>query len=452
MPTIAIIGAGFTGSMIAVHLLRQREYRPGAILIEKRPRFGRGLAYSTDNWCHLLNVPAGKMSAFPAEPAHFLAWVNSPEAGADRQYDAASFVPRRLYGDYLASLLDAAAQANPSRFERVTAQVIDLVPATDGVDVHLANRPMIRADRAVMALGNFPPLPPIKNASELTASGRYIPDPWQAQALERIPPDASIVLIGAGLTTVDIALALIRGGHRGAMRAISRHGLLPRRHLPPGPVVAPFELDDLLFSARGMLRTIRRRITDESPDNWQGVIDALRPVIQEAWRRAPIAERKRFVRHLQARWDVHRHRLAPEIATQIDQAVEGGQLQFHAGRVIECGGIADGISVHMRPRGHSEIVTLAAEYVINCTGPASDYRRIDDSLVRNLLKRGLVRPDPLGLGLETDRELHLLDSDGQPSDRLFAAGPMTKGEAWEITAVPDLRTQAAALADRLAAI
>jgi uncharacterized NAD(P)/FAD-binding protein YdhS len=452
MPTIAIVGGGFTGSMAAVHLLRHSRLRPHVILIERRPRFGRGLAYSTDNPDHLLNVPAGKMSAFAGEPSHFLDWANSPAAKAGRHYEAASFVPRRLYGDYLWSLLEVA-ERNSADFERLGGQVIDIGPKARGVELQLDGGTVLRADVVVLALGNFPPLPPMNNTPELIAAGRYIPDPWEPGAIERIPADATVVLIGAGLTMVDIAIALMRNGHRGALDAISRHGLRPRRHAPSSsPPPSPFKLDEMPLTARGMLRRIRHRIRDGSPENWQGVIDALRPITQELWRRAPIIERKRFLRHLQARWDVHRHRLAPEVADQIDDAVTAGRLHLHAGRVIECMREDGAVLLKMRPRGENEVVTLITDYLVNCTGPAADYQRIDDQLVRNLLARGIARPDSLHLGLEVDNHLRLIDAQGKPSRNIFAAGPVTKGEAWEITAVPDLRVQAAALADYLASL
>jgi uncharacterized NAD(P)/FAD-binding protein YdhS len=217
------------------------------------------------------------------------------------------------------------------------------------------------------------------------------------------------------------------------------------------PPVPPFTLDELPLTARESLRTVRRRIRAERAAGWQPVIDSLRPVTQELWRRAPQTERARFLRHLQARWDVHRHRLAPEVAAQIDQAIATGQLHFHAGRVVACEVADDGLAVHILPRGSSEPATIPAQYVINCTGPASDYRRIDDPLVRNLLTRGLIRPDPLRLGLDVDHDLRLIARDGTPSPRLYSAGPATKSEAWEITAVPDLRVQVEALARHLAA-
>jgi uncharacterized NAD(P)/FAD-binding protein YdhS len=457
MPTIAIIGAGFTGSMLAVHLMSRADERLRVILIERRPHCGLGLAYSTPNPSHLLNVPAGKMSAFPSDPNHFLAWLNSrtPDSDSDdRLYVPGSFVPRHLYAAYLSTILDCAAESvPPHRFQRITAQATDLSANNASVKIRLSNGATVAANLGVLALGNFPPLPPFAVSSKLATSGRYLPDPWLPGALDSIPHDATIVLMGAGLTMVDIAIALIHHGHRGPLDAISRHGFQPRHHAtkPSVAPVPPFTLAELPLNARELLRTIRRRIRAEGDAGWQSVIDALRPVTQELWRRAPHIERVRFLRHLQTRWDVHRHRLAPEVAAQIDQAVAAGQLHFHAGRVEACDIANDGLNVHIRPRGSNGLATVSAQYVINCTGPASDYRRIDDPFVHNLLARGLIRPDPLRLGLDVDHDLRLLARNGTPSARLYAAGPVTKGAAWEITAVPDLRVQVEALARHLAA-
>ena len=456
MLTIAIIGAGFSGSMLAVNLLHHPDTDLRVILIEKRQRFGRGLAYSTDNQAHLLNVPAGRMGAFPADPEHFLAWLSSrPEAtdeGAE-SYGPGSFVPRHLYGDYIAALLGEAAESNPAdRFHRIHSQATDLSILGGSVKVSLSNGSAITADYAVLALGNFPPLLPVAALSRV--GDRYIADPWQPGALDGIPLDAAVLLVGSGLTMADMAIALIGRGHRGRLDAISRHGLLPHRHAAPAPgapALAPFSIDELPLTARGLVRTVRRRIRTESTTGWRSVIDALRPVTQELWRRASRPERIRFLRHLQARWDVHRHRLAPSVAAQIDAMRATGQLHFHAGRVTGLDASQDRLTVHFRPRGSAELAALATHYVVNCTGPASDYSRIDDPLVRNLLERGLAHPDPLHLGLEIDDRQHLIARDGTPSERLYAAGPPTKGAVWEIVAVPDLRVQSMTLADYLAA-
>ena len=65
--------------------------------------------------------------------------------------------------------------------------------------------------------------------------------------------------------------------------------------------------------------------------------------------------------------------------------------------------------------------------------------------------QGLIQPDPLGLGLAVDEAGRPLDVAGRPVPGLYAIGPLTRGAAWEITAVPDLRGAALDLARRVTA-
>ncbi|MGH7248980.1 MAG: FAD/NAD(P)-binding protein, partial [Pseudomonadota bacterium] len=236
------------------------------------------------------------------------------------------------------------------------------------------------------------------------------------------------------------------------INAISRHGLLPRRHLEASVGTPPFELTALPATARAMLRAVRARIDTESARDvpWQSVIDALRPITQELWRRAAMPERRRFLRHLRPWWDVHRHRVAPEIGARIAAAVASGQLVFHAGRIEAYRIVGSMVWVEYRSPGGTEPKSLRVARVINCSGPSADYRRIDDPLIQSMLAGGIVRPDPSRLGLEVAGDLRLVAADGTAQPNLFALGPITKGAYWEIIAVPDLRSQCAALAGHLA--
>jgi uncharacterized NAD(P)/FAD-binding protein YdhS len=93
---------------------------------------------------------------------------------------------------------------------------------------------------------------------------------------------------------------------------------------------------------------------------------------------------------------------------------------------------------------------LAADRIINCTGPSSDLASASDPLLSNLRDRGLLRNDALKLGLDTNHLGQIIGSDGKAVPGLFAAGPLTRGTFWEITAVPDIRRQVGALARLLA--
>ncbi|MGH7780574.1 MAG: FAD/NAD(P)-binding protein [Candidatus Binataceae bacterium] len=456
MRKLAIIGAGFSGSILAAQLMRRLGTDSGADLhvdLIDKSGFARGLAYSTASSRHLLNVPAGKMSAFPGEPDHFLNWLRGDAAAnGAADFNAASFVPRLLYGRYLEELLAQARRAHPERIVTHRETAIDVEPAGKSLRIRFASGDSLDAGAVVLAPGNFSPAdPPVADPSFYTSSF-YRRDPWAAGALDHIEPNAPVLLIGAALTTVDIAILLVERGHTGTINAISRHGLLPRRHLEASVATPPFELAALPVSARAMLRVVRARIDAESARDvpWQSVIDALRPITQELWRRAAMSERRRFLRHLRPWWDVHRHRVAPEIGARIAAAVASGQLVFHAGRIDAYRIVGSMVWVEYRGRGGAEPESLSVARVINCSGPSADYRRIDDPLIQSMLGHGIVRPDPSRLGLEVAGDLRLIAADGTAQRNLFALGSITKGAYWEIIAVPDLRSQCEALAGRLA--
>ena len=73
-----------------------------------------------------------------------------------------------------------------------------------------------------------------------------------------------------------------------------------------------------------------------------------------------------------------------------------------------------------------------------------------DPLVAAMRRDGLIRPDRLGLGLDTDEDGRLVSADGRTSRGLTLVGPLRKGMLWEHTAVPELRVEAKRVADRLA--
>jgi uncharacterized NAD(P)/FAD-binding protein YdhS len=446
---IAIIGGGFSGTMVAVHLARLAGPSPLRIrLIEKGPRPARGLAYATRCDGHLLNVPAGLMSALADEPAHFLDWLRARDPGAQ----AGTFAPRRVYGDYLEELLRATASdaAVPIELEHDEVVALDIESDEAGrLRLRTAGGRLIVADRVVLAIGNQPPQDP-PGLPRLRAVRRYATDPWGPSLLDGLGADEPIGLIGSGLTAVDVIVEAHSRGHRGVIHAISRHGLLPRRHRP-APPRPHFPLGGEGTSARGLLRSVRveaARCQAEGGD-WRSVVDGIRPVAQALWRSLRSEERRRFVRHLAPHWDVHRHRVAPEIDDLLQARLAGDRLVVIAGRVLaldECDGR---VVLTFQRRGQSEPERLALGRVINCTGPARDIRLSRSTLLRSLLADGIARPGPLALGLDVDDSGALIRPDGRIHDRLFAVGPLLKERLWETTAVRELRIQAAELARRL---
>jgi uncharacterized NAD(P)/FAD-binding protein YdhS/predicted metal-dependent enzyme (double-stranded beta helix superfamily) len=449
IPSIAIVGGGFSGSMVAVHLLRNAVSPLRIKLIESRPVIGEGIAYST-NWdCHLLNVPAGKMSAFPDRPDHFWHWMQT-HSGMVKEVSRDDFVPRKLYGDYVKSILaEAEVQANSDvSLERLTDEAIAL--EGERTTIHLRSGKSLQADRVVLAWGNFPPADPAVADSSFYQSKRHLRF-WSAPSLlSSFHADEPILIIGSGLTAVDAILALDRQGHRGKIYAVSRHGLLPQMH-QPNSLPSLFESEPLPTTIRSLVRRIRLEIksAEARGDNWQSVINSLRPQTQLIWQSMAIAEKQRFLRHVKPYWESHRHRVHNAIARSIEQKVAAGQLQFLAGRIQAYNEDAEGVNVSIRERCSNHINNVRVGAVINCTGSECNYRRIQNPLIENLLSSGLIKPDPLNLGLEVGENGALIDATGKVSNLLFTLGCPQKGTLWETTAVAEIRQQAKTLARQL---
>ncbi|HXY99671.1 MAG TPA: FAD/NAD(P)-binding protein [Stellaceae bacterium] len=454
-PTIAVVGAGFSGSLLALHLLR-RCPRARVVLIERNRQFGRGLAYATGNDSHLLNVPAGRMSAFHDRPGDFVDWLRRQQAGGRDgvPFDAGSFVPRRLFGTYVRHLLNSELKGGEAgRLELLRGEVVDIIE-NGALLLRLDRERAVEAHVAVAALGNFPPAPPPVDDPWIYGSPWYKGDPWGCDTLAALDPEAPVLLIGTGLTMVDTVMSLLDSGHRGPAHALSRRGLLPRCHAPPEGASAPLP-SALPPSISALTRLVRQEIARarENGASWQAIIDALRPATQELWLSLPAAERGRFLRHLRPWWDVHRHRLAPEIARRVDLLLRLGRLTVSAGRITAYRETAAGIEVDYRPARGDGIRRLGGiGRIINCAGPACDFDRIRNPLVQHLLQRGQARPDALRLGLDVTLHGALIARDGALSQRLYAVGPPTKGLFWEMTAVPDIRRQCELLATHLAQV
>jgi uncharacterized NAD(P)/FAD-binding protein YdhS len=456
--SIGIIGAGFTGALLALHLLRRCDDQDRIFLIEKRRRFGAGLAYSTGNAHHLLNVRAGNMSAFSAEPDHFVEWLRRLPDQTRAMIDddppgPASFAPRGLFGAYVQHAL-AEAIWRGQRGDRLTIvndEAVGVAREVGGVALKLAVGRKIVVDTAVLAVGNFPPA---------GSAGPVFGDPWDERALADLDPEAPVLILGTGLTMVDTVVSLLGQGHRGPIQAISRRGLLPRQHtgaIPDdtGEIRLPKAWDfDPRPSGRSLValtQSVRRTIdqAERGGRGWRSVIDGLRPHTQRLWRELSHADRKRFLRHLRAWWDVHRHRAAPQVMARLAEARERGQLQITAGKVVETSADEMGVTVQVKLRGGGAIVAHRGARLIDCSGLNNDCNKLDQPLLKQLLETGLIRPDHLRLGVDVTDDGALIDRDGHASSDLLAIGPITKGAFWEIIAVPDLRIACEAMAERL---
>jgi uncharacterized NAD(P)/FAD-binding protein YdhS len=443
---VAVVGGGFSGTVLAVQLLRRS---PGLTIgvIDKSSIPGRGLAYSTQYNCHLLNVPAGNMSALQDDPTHFLRWVRATCGPA---YHAESFVPRMAYGRYISSLLEESAmQQGGHSLQWFQEEAVSLTREDGRPVVLLKNGRELQAEVVILAIGNFPPGNPKINGLSGPRK-KYVPFAWSPAALEGLDPNGSELLVGSGLTSIDLAVALQARKFQGQIQIISRHGLIPQRHQATEPW-PQFWHEGSPRSIRGLVRLIRNQIRAAAAKgvDWRGVINALRPVAQDIWKSLPQEERARFLRHARPYWEAHRHRIAFEIHNIVSRLMSEGRLTIHAGRIAEYAEVGDQAVVVYRDRKTGTKQSLQVDRVINCTGSESDCRRIDDPLLTSLFLQGEARPDPLFLGLDVDAKGSLLNFNGAPSNSLFAIGPVKKGGLWETTAVPEIRKQAADLAEHI---
>jgi uncharacterized NAD(P)/FAD-binding protein YdhS len=459
---IGIVGAGFTGTLLAVHLMRLAERPTHLFLVERRGDFGRGVAYSTGNDAHLLNVRVFNMSAYPDDPKHFLRWLwarDDPASPAKAIPPSGhAFVSRGLYGTYIHEQFGVAVRETAEHVtcSTIADDVVDLRRRSGGGFVlRLACSSEIEVDQVALCIGNFPPARPGGVSDEAAAGPFYIGDPWDARAIEAIPQDAPVLIMGTGLTTADLLISLNRNGHRGPVTALSRRGLLPSIHQEarsyPSYIEPHIGEGAEPPTAASLMRLIRDEVRRGTVDgyNWRSIIDALRPHLRHLWMRLPEAERRRFLRHVRPYWEVHRHRMAPQVAQLLDAERQSGRLTVVAGRLRSLTPEAGGLKPVVTPRGNGSVRELPAGWVINCSGPACDYARIGHPLVRSLLDSGLARPDALGLGLDVTADGVVVGADGSVSEGLYALGPVTRGTFWEITAVPELRVQCAEVAKGL---
>lgn len=421
---IAIIGGGFSGIVTAWRLSRSARFGGRIVLIEGPRPFGA--AYATDSPWHVLNTPAVQMSALPETPDHFLRFANR-HAGpcAERAY-----LPRRLYRSYLACLLDEAGARGVLRW--ATSVTAVRRGRNEPFRIDCANGACLNADRIVLAVGAAAPAVP-RVLAGLAGTRGFFADPWAAQACRPAQDSAPIALVGTGQTAVDVALELVRQGHRGPIVAVSRHGLLPGVHAQAAARTAlyPIDIEQMpIHSAVAVQRWWRRHVAACADPC--AAYAALRPHTTRCWQRLPVDVRSRLLRHARAYWDVDRHRLAPEVADRLSRVLRSGRLRVRAARILAGAATPRGIELTLRPRGKSgRVASQRFARVINCTGFDGGSM---SPLIQQLRTAGLVSPAAHGLGVDVR-----IDA-GNGIDLI---GALQRGRDWESTAVPELARRCA---------
>ncbi len=421
---VLVVGGGAAGVIAAATLLRTVADPLDVRIVERHDVVGPGLAYRTAEPLHLLNNYAGRMSAFEDDPEDLLRWC----AAEGMVVTPETFLPRQVYGRYLAELLGRVDVRPGSRVSRLRGEVVRLDEGSTGYVAGLATGAQVVADVVVLALGNPPPrdLPGYRDLG--TA---YAADPWAADLTDRVGPGGRVLLVGSGLTAVDVAAQLANAHHDVEMVAVSRHGMLPRRHHEhaPGTGVA---FPATAASLAGTLADVRRRAAalEASGGDWRELVEAVKSVANDVWAGLSDSDRDRFVRHVARPWEVSRHRMAPSMAGIIEGLLLDGRLRLETPDSVDA---------------------ASFDLVVNCTGPAPACTPGWSPLVDALAGRGLLRANAAGLGLDLTPDGLLVGVDGVPARGIHVLGAARRGVEWEVAAVPDLRRQVAAVVAHVAA-
>jgi uncharacterized NAD(P)/FAD-binding protein YdhS len=452
---VAIVGGGAAGALAAVHLLREPRERGASLeidLIDRIGSFGSGVAYGTQDPLHLLNVPAVRMGGVAGHPEHFHEWL----AARGEPVAEEAFLPRGVYATYVRDLLAGAErEATDARLVRRGGEVVSIAEqlgiAGAPLELTLADGARIGADRVILALGPLGAGDPIDVPDALKASGVYVPDPWAAGALEEACRARSVLIVGTGLSMVDVALTL--GAEEGGpgIRAVSRHGLVPRRHRRTLTNVRRFHVPTEGGGLEPILASIFAQIcrVSQQGDDWRDVIDSMRPLTPGLWKALRTEEKQRFLKDYQRLWDVHRFRMAPDVADRFDALQSSGRLHAGASSIVSLEPYRGRARASLRIPGSHEVEIVEVDRVINCSGAGCDLRRQAPPVLAGLLAAGRARPDELGLGLDVDEGGALLDAEGLPSDRIFAIGSLRKGVEWEAIGITEIRDHSGAVARQI---
>jgi uncharacterized NAD(P)/FAD-binding protein YdhS len=419
---ILIVGGGATGLIVATNLLRLAKIKTLISIAEPRKSLGMGVAYSTEDPGHVLNVPASRMSMYVDEPEHFMKW-----AASDKNF----FAPRKLYSTYLIdSWREAESHSKIAATEHIPMKVLNINKSDNTWIASFSDGTLKTFDVVVIAIGHGEA---VALSSSITSSSAYVADAWRES-----PPliNGTLLGIGTGLTFVDHALSHLRRSRSNSVIGISRNGLLPESHLS-------HRAEPLVVTAQSRTSPGAVRAFIESASDWRAAQDGIRHELPEIWHGWTDEQKIEFLTKNLRWWNVHRHRLAPEVAEEIRAEIATGRLKVVATELVSLEDLDTGTSAQL---ANGDLVKVDA--VLNCIGyrPAGD-----ESLVGALFKSGVAARGPLNLGLRTNfPDFHIIAADGTVHENLYALGPVLLGERFETTAIPEIRVQAASVSSSIA--
>jgi uncharacterized NAD(P)/FAD-binding protein YdhS len=458
MKKIAIIGCGFSGTMTAVHLIKNATQPFELILIGDHESFNTGIAYNPSSKRQLLNVIASRMSAFQDRPDHFLDWAAALEeySGVSRDTLANSYLPRYLYGEYLRTIWRQTVQSPEAQKVQITvraARVLDMAFSGDEIVLVLSDEAKVTAQYCVIATGNQLPRDPAIPNMSFFRDPHYFRDPWDGKAVRNPDPSAPVLVLGNGLTMADTVIGLVENGFTNEIHTISPHGFTILPNNDPGITYTAIagELHDRL-SLSELVRLISKHIKLARQDGLSAgpVIDAIRPYTLVLWRNLTIAEKKMFLSRMRSLWDAARHRMPISVYENIRKLSDEGKLHLHAGKLTGITQSGHHVSVNYFDRDSGMVRNLVVSAVINCTGPATEWRQQEGGFLDRCQSKGTLFQDELKLGIQADPvTFEVYDGQNKPRGNVFAIGSLLKGVLWESTAVKELREQASIISRRL---
>jgi uncharacterized NAD(P)/FAD-binding protein YdhS len=458
MKRIGIIGGGFAGTMTVVQLIRKLREPCEIIVINEKETLNKGIAFSSYSEKQLLNVQTGKMSAYPDKPDHFLHWVASRQEF--KEMDASllsnSFLPRRLYGDYLSSIWENSLSAAVEKkiiISVIDSFVINLEINEDTVLLDLDNRDKLTVDHCVIATGNHMPRNPEISNKDFYLNKNYFQNPWGIESVKNISNDLPVLIIGNGLTMVDSVLGILEHGFKGEIYSISPNGfnILPHTDHDLNYLKLSEELTENI-SLFDLVKLVNKHLKKTKKYNIPAevIIDSLRPHTQRIWKNFSIHDKAVFMSRLRHLWGVARHRVPANIYNKIQQLRMDGRLHIHSGKILDFYEFGNYIEAEYFDKKNNRIKKLKVCRIINCTGPETNLMNLNKSFLKNCLLNGILTQDALQLGIKTDTEtFQVIDLSGKLHPNLFTLGSTLKGELWESTAVSELRIQAEKLAEKL---
>jgi uncharacterized NAD(P)/FAD-binding protein YdhS len=445
--SVVIVGGGAAGTFTAVHLLRAGARGP-VVLVEREDRLARGVAYSTTFPQHLMNVVAANLGGISGRPEHLVEWL----ASQGEPVDGGGFVSRVVFGRYLSALLAQAAAANPGVLETRRASVVDITREDGRAHMGLADGRSVEAAHVVLATGT----PAFRDARVDGGwpqdSPRYVRDPWAPGALGRLAPGRTVLLVGTGLTMVDVALRLVAERPDVRLVGLSRTGLLPIPHRwPEGPIDTGYRPPPAGTPLAEQARAFRRAVRAAAAigGDARDVVDAMRPYTQAIWKGFSAADQRRALRVYTRVWAINRNRMAPAAWEWIEELRRREVLTIATGTLVAVAETASGLEVTMQPGGAAQPEAARFDAAVNCIGPGDSPFGAGDPLYDRLLERGMAQPHPLGLGLDTADGGAVRNAAGEVQPWLSTLGWMRRGELWESIAIAELRDQAAEIAGRV---